>query len=478
MAGTPTLWTPLPGPQTEALNSPAEEIFFGGAAGGGKTDFLIGLSATQHRRSIIFRREFKQLMAIRDRTREVYSRFGSYNGQDYLWRLDFNGPRLVYLAGVQNPGDEAKYQGHNHDLKAFDEVTHFTLAQYEFLIGWNRTAIPGQRSRIVAAGNPPTNATGYWVIQRWAPWLDAKHPKPAKPGELRWFARLPDKYGKMRDTEVDGPEPIIVEGEPDPIYPRSRTFIRALLKDNPYYEATGYRKVLQAMPEPLRSQMLYGDFGAGQQDADRQVIPTAWVLAAQARWTPEPPSPIPDAIGADIARGGSAQTVLTPRHEWWFGEQTAIPGDSTPDGWSALQRIIQVIPTGTSPDINIDIIGVGSSVFDLAVAQRLSAVAMDARHASGKRDRSGKLGFANKRAEWWWGLREALDPLLGDDLALPPDQELLADLTAPLWEATTRGILIESKDDIIERLGRSTDKGDSLVMAHATNPPVRRTHLL
>lgn len=37
-------WRPLPGPQTMAYSSPADELFYGGAAGGGKTDLLLGVA--------------------------------------------------------------------------------------------------------------------------------------------------------------------------------------------------------------------------------------------------------------------------------------------------------------------------------------------------------------------------------------------------------------------------------------------------
>jgi hypothetical protein len=73
----------------------------------------------------------------------------------------------------------------------------------------------------------------------------------------------------------------------------------------------------------------------------------------------------------------------------------------------------------------------------------------------------------NLRARNWWRLREDLDPSSGQNLALPPDPELRADLCAPTWKLTARGILVESKEDIIARIGRSPDKGDSLVYAHA-----------
>jgi hypothetical protein len=79
------------------------------------------------------------------------------------------------------------------------------------------------------------------------------------------------------------------------------------------------------------------------------------------------------------------------------------------------------------------------------------------------------LGFANARAEWWWKLREALDPVDGASLVLPDDRELLSDLVAPRYSLSERGIQAELKDAIAQRIGRSPDKGDSLVYAHAVS---------
>jgi hypothetical protein len=73
----PTLWEPLPGPQTEALSSGADFLFYGGAAGGGKTDLLLGADRFYHWRSIIFRRVFPSLRAIIDRSRQIYNPEGS-----------------------------------------------------------------------------------------------------------------------------------------------------------------------------------------------------------------------------------------------------------------------------------------------------------------------------------------------------------------------------------------------------------------
>lgn len=444
------------------------------------TDLLMGAALTRHRTSIIFRREFKQLEGLRERAEQLYRPFGTFNGQRELWRLGVAGvKKRIEFGACQYAGDEQSYQGRAHDGRFFDEITAFTEDQFRFLCGWNRSSVQGQRSRIIAAGNPPRNAEGYWVINYWAPWLDPKHPNPAKDGELRYFAQIPGRNGKLEDMEVADSTPIRIKGERDAIVPQSRTFIRAFVQDNPIYMESGYLKTLQALPEPLRSQMLHGDFGLGHEDHPKQVVPTAWVVAAQARWSPDINTNARlDTLGVDIARGGKDKTVITPRHGVWFGYPDVYPGSETPDGWEALQRIIKSIPTGARPTVNVDIIGVGAAVFDLARAQGLNVFPMDARHTSYARDSSGTWGFANKRAEWWWLFREALDPLTGDDLALPPDRELLADLTAPRWMVKTRGIQVEDKEELVGRIGRSPDRGDSTVLAFASSATPIQTHLV
>lgn len=469
-------WIPFPNsPQTIAIDHPADELFFGGSAGGGKTDLLVGTALVRHQKSIIFRRRFKDLQGLRERSTEVYSGLGTFNGQKEIWRLNYQKPRVVEFGAVQLERDWAKYQGRPHDFVAFDEVGHFTRGQYRNLIGWNRSNDPNQRVRVIAAGNPPTDATGDWVIDYWGPWLDKTHPNPAKPGELRWFATVEGK-----DIEVkDGRTFVLVHERPcyeydpneflptDIIQPRSRSFIRARIQDNPVYMASGYMSVLQGLPEPMRSQMLLGDFEAGQEDDSSQVIPTAWILAAQARWTPRPPGWL-DVLGVDVARGGDDKTVLSPRSANWMGHQIVSPGESTPNGAKVAELIIAAIPAGQAPMIHIDVIGVGSSPYDHCLQLGLDALAMNSSNASTAREKMGKFGFVNKRAEWWWRLREALDPASGEEIALPPDRELRADLTAPRWEVALRGIKIESKDDVKERIGRSTDKGDSCVYCFGT----------
>src|SRR5262249_18929672 len=138
------------------------------------------------------------------------------------------------------------------------------------------------------------------------------------------------------------------------ITPRSRTFIPAKLCDNPILAATGYEATLQAMPEPLRSILLYGDFRAAMEDDPWQVIPTAWVEAAQKRWAPGPPPGTSlDAIGVDVARGGPAQTAIAKRYGPWFAPVIKIPGRQTSDGPSVAALVYREYVPGCA--INIDI---------------------------------------------------------------------------------------------------------------------------
>jgi hypothetical protein len=462
------VWKPFPGsPQERAYQSEADELFFGGAAGGGKTELLLGLALNRHKRSILFRREYPQLKGIIDRSREVIGPRGRFNANDNVWRLKDG--RLIEFGAMQHEHDRERYQGRPHDLIGLDEGPHFLRSQFRFVIAWLRTDDPRQRCRAVMTGNPPLTAEGRWVVEEWGPWLDATHPDPAVPGELRWYTVLDEKLVWFKEGAA-----ILHKGER--IRPRSRTFIPAKVQDNPVYMATNYIATLQALPEPLRAQMLYGDFTAGTEDDAYQVIPTAWVRQAQARWTPRPPDGAGlSAIGVDVARGGDDQTVLAPRHRLWFGPLQKYPGRTTRDGLAVAGLVGKALHAARAPSalVCVDAIGVGAAAFDACVQRgwRVLPVIFSA-GAPGVTDRAGVLHFRNVRAFAYWSLRELLDPNNppAEQVALPPDPELLADLTAPRWSQTAAGVLVESKEDIAERIGRSTDCGDAVALATVLPP--------
>jgi len=454
-------WVPLPGPQTEAFNCDADILLYGGAAGGGKTDLALGAAINKHRRSLILRREYPQLAGIIERADEMYGPHGSYNESKGRWRCDYNGKRrIIEFGSVQYEKDKSKYQGRPHDLIVFDEAANFLESIVEFITGWLRTEDPEQRTQVLLCSNPPTDATGDWLIKWFAPWLDPQHPRPALPGELRWFIVVGEEH-----IEVDGPSPVDRDGET--YTPLSRTFIPARVTDNPYYAESGYVAKLQALPEPLRSKMLYGDFAAGREDDAYQLIPSEWVRAAQERWKARIRPSLPmSALGVDVARGGKDKTIHSPRYGTWFAEQICFPGADTPDGYVVAKQVFDIRDATTV--VNIDAVGVGASPYDIirhAIGDKIWGIS--SAEGTDELDVSGVFGFANVRALLWWRMREALDPVNGYDLALPPDRELFADLCAPRYKRTPRGIQAETKDEIKKRIGRSPDKGDSAVYALA-----------
>jgi hypothetical protein len=147
----------------------------------------------------------------------------------------------------------------------------------------------------------------------------------------------------------------------------------------------------------------------------------------------------------------------------WCAPIETYPGAAIPDGPTAAALLL---PYRDAP-IGVDIIGIGSSGYDSLRANDVHVIAVNnSEGAPDFRDRSKRLRFRNVRAASYWKLREALDPDHGDNLALPPDPELLADLCAPRFNVTTAGIQLESKDEVKNRIGRSPDKGDALVIAH------------
>lgn len=466
LEGVP-LWIPQPGPQTEAQQSLADITGYGGAAGGGKTDLGCGLALTQHTRSIIFRKEATQLGGVIDRIEEIRDTRQGFNSQTGIWRFD-DGRRLQF-GGLKDANSHKKYQGIAQDLKVFDETTELPEYQVRFLMGWERTSDAKQRTRVLMTFNPPTDVAGRWVIDYFAPWLDPKHPNPAAVGELRWYTTV-----KGVDHEVPDGTPIEVDGET--VQPLSRTFIPARVEDNVYYMESGYKSRLQALPEPLRSQMLLGDFMAGVEDDVWQVIPTAWVEAAQARWKPLTTRKPMDSMGVDVARGGKDKTVISRRHGEWYDKLLRHPGTTTPDG-PVVAGLVIAARRDKSP-IHIDVVGVGASPYDFLkdIAQTIPVAG-----SAGTKDefgvaqtaQEGVLLFLNMRSMIIWRMREALDPANGRLVALPPDEDgstLLKDLTCYRWTYGVRGIQIESKDAIIDRLKHSPDDGDAVCYAGIDTP--------
>ena len=490
------VWLAQPGKQLLAYHSKADELLYGGAAGGGKSDLLVGLSLTAHTKSLVFRAQSTDLDDLWNRLGEVGQPIiGTNNSQKKV--IKTTDGRVIEGGHLSDPGSEKAWQGRPHDLIGFDEAAQLDELRVEFVMRWLRSTKKGQRQRVVFATNPPLpeikdgklvdTGVGDWLLRWFAPWVDDRFPRPAENGELRWCYMVRegdrletiwvDEPGCYRSGEV---EPVHFDTPADRqdaidmgrvLVAKSRTFIRSLLKDNVFLKGTGYAERLSATPEPLKSMLLLGDFTVKTEDHPMQVIPTQHVLMAQERWyawqnDPELKKLVMLVMFGDIAQGGADTTVLAPlfRHDY-FGELTTKPGRLTPDGDAVSQLIMG--SRRNNALLGLDGTGgwAGSTAAHLKLQHGIDPELVVSSHASAEYTSDGMYRFANVRSEMWWRFREALDPKSGYDIALPPGARLRAQLTAPQWGPKGKLLYIESKDELFKRLNSSTDEADAVIGA-------------
>lgn len=166
--------------------------------------------------------------------------------------------------------------------------------------------------------------------------------------------------------------------------------------------------------------------------------------------------------------------ILAPRYDGWFAPLIEIPGKDIPiERAGTFAAGIVVSHRRDRAGVVIDMGGgYGGPMFEHLKANDVDVVAHKGAEASTARTADKQLPFFNKRSEVIWRFREALDPDQpgGSPIALPDDPELVADLAAPTLDLNFKGIKVESKKDVCERLGRSTNRGDAVVMAWSYGP--------
>lgn len=208
-----------------------------------------------------------------------------------------------------------------------------------------------------------------------------------------------------------------------------------------------------------------GEFAASDEDS---LIPLAWVEAANDRWDALMDSkrdigPMTD-LGVDVARAGGDETVLALRHGEVVRELRCF---AIGDTMATVGHVVAALRAAPRARPVVDVIGVGAGVVDrLREGGVGNTVAFNASAGTRWRDRTGELQFYNLRSASWWHMRELLDPSAGATVALPRDDMLTGDLTAPHYKITSTGkIQVESKDEIRAKIDRSTDRGDAVVMS-------------
>jgi hypothetical protein len=197
------------------------------------------------------------------------------------------------------------------------------------------------------------------------------------------------------------------------------------------------------------------------------IIPLSWVRMANERWRMwdlggRKNDSSSRVLGVDVARGGEDATVLALRLALVIAEIREFRKIPTTE----TVRHVKAFEKGTQVHIEMDG-GLGAGVYDVLRDDdwpNLVPITVGARTT--RRDKTGELTFANVRAAMWWNLREMLDPINGVGLALPPHDGLTLDLVTPMIGETRSGqIVLESKESIARRIGRSTDYGDAVCLA-------------
>jgi hypothetical protein len=218
--------------------SRADEVLYGGAAGGGKSkacvmDAFMRCMRWPGSQAYLFRRTYPELRdtLIGEALSSIPSGLGRYNSSAHDYALP-NGSAL-HFRSCPRPADVYKYQGAQIHWLYMDELTHFEQGVYDYL----RTRVRAVKSLnivpVVRATSNPGGAGHSWVK---AYFVDA-----APPGEMREKHVFSRQLGKEQVRTVQ--------------------YIPALAIDNPYL-SEDYIYELEQKPEKLRRALLEGNWDA------------------------------------------------------------------------------------------------------------------------------------------------------------------------------------------------------------------------
>ncbi|HEY8354397.1 MAG TPA: AAA family ATPase [Methylophilaceae bacterium] len=209
---------------------------------------------------------------------------------------------------------------------------------------------------------------------------------------------------------------------------------------------------------PMWYSRVLGEF---PEQGDDTLIPLAWIEAAQERWCEymnrEPDGDEPVELGVDVARYGSDSTVIVVRRGICAEIVRVIRGQNT---MQVTGAVIDALRSTGATVAKVDVVGIGAGVAD-----RLKELDWPVQEMNAGEPARDKERFVNRRAEWYWALRERFQK---GDIAIEPDEELAAQLASLKFKFDSRGrIQIESKEDMRKRGLPSPDKADALMLAFA-----------
>lgn len=169
-------------------------------------------------------------------------------------------------------------------------------------------------------------------------------------------------------------------------------------------------------------------------------------------------------FGIDLARFGADKSILCKR----LGNKV-VPFIEwvKKDTMESTGIIRNEIDNDNPTMVNIDVVGLGSGVVDRLIEEDYNVNGINFGDASVTNERC-----SNVRAEAYWG---CLRPLfLNEEISIPNDPELIEELMEQKYTFNSKGqVVLEDKEKLKARLGRSPDKADALALAFLERSPVR-----
>jgi len=348
--GTEVLFTSNRGPQTTFALSLADEVLYGGRAGGGKSAGLL-IAALLHLLRFPDRRNHA-LILRRTRAESVRQSFYKmaeialgalqrrgygvqWRAQEHTWDLGELGKlEFGYLESMQ---DALRYQGSELTWLGLDEATHFDTAPMEYVTQTRMRSWPGVPALVRYATNPGGPNHQHFFTS-YAPWLNrrpeylqaaAAGTVPiAESGETLWYIM---EHGRER---------WVAEGTPGA---RSRMYLAAGIEDCPQYDRESYQRSLDTIRDPLlREQLQNGDWSA--EYAAGEVFRRDWF-----KLCPHAPSPVRRVVRSyDLAWGtsdGACWTAGVLLGELVTGDWIVLDVLRLRGTWGTVQPVLRRVAT-------------------------------------------------------------------------------------------------------------------------------------
>ena len=251
---------PQPGKQEQFLSSNADIVFYGGAAGGGKT-YAALIEPLRHINNknfscIIFRRTSPQITTpggLWDTALEMYTALGAKDIRSPNRYFRFPSGAKIVMNHLQYDKTVYDYQGAQIPLIEFEELTHFSWKQFTYMLTRNRSATAGIKPYIRATCNPDPDS---WVADfiKWYIDQDTGYAIQERGGIIRWFIIMNDE-----PIWADNPDELF---DKYGIEPKSFTFIPSSVYDNKILLENNceYLANLKAQDEVTKEQLLNGNW--------------------------------------------------------------------------------------------------------------------------------------------------------------------------------------------------------------------------